>query len=164
MVREAVVEVAETESGALRYRLRHVLWLGGTPCSGKSSVAQHLIDRHAIQLYHYDRHEQAHLARRDPVRHPAFCADTRLDMDERWVRRPVGTMVRATTAAWHERFELVLADLLALPATAPILAEGPGLLPADVAPLLTSSWQAIWLVPTEEFKRATQPKRCMVLP
>ena len=68
-------------------------------------------------------------------------------------------MVEATTAVWRERFAMVIADLLALPATSPILAEGPGLLPADVAPLLTLSRQAIWLVPTEEFKRATQPKR-----
>jgi len=62
-------------------------------------------------------------------------------------------------AAWRERFEMVVADLLALPRTPPVLAEGPGLLPGCVAPRLTSRRQAIWLVPTEAFKRATQPTR-----
>ena len=78
-----------TEGEAQRQRLSHVLWLGGTPCSGKSSVAQQLIAQHAVQLYHYDRYEQAYLARRDPARHPAFCADAALTMDERWLLRLV---------------------------------------------------------------------------
>ena len=147
------------ELDQLRQRLRHVCWLGGTPCSGKSTVAQQLIARYPLHLYHYDRHERAHFARRDPARHPTYCAEAALSMDERWVQRPVHALVRATTAVWHERFGLVFDDLLALPTTAPILAEGPGLLPADVAPLLTTPQQAIWLVPTEVFKRATQPTR-----
>ncbi|HEY8601608.1 MAG TPA: hypothetical protein VIL85_24490 [Thermomicrobiales bacterium] len=147
------------ELARLRRRLRHVLWLGGTPCSGKSAVAQQLLAHYPLQLYHYDRYEQAHLARRDPARHPTFCADAALTMDERWVQRPVQALVRATVGVWRERFAMVLDDLLALPTAMPILAEGPGLLPADIAPLLTASRQAIWLVPTEAFKRAIQPTR-----
>lgn len=143
----------------LREALRHVLWLGGTPCSGKSSVARYLVATHPPHYYHYDRHERAHIARRDPAQHPALHAYEALSNDERWVSRPVGTMVAATTAAWLERFTMVVDDLLALPHTMPILAEGPGLLPEAVAPLLSSPRQAIWLVPTEAFKRATQPSR-----
>lgn len=153
------MELSADDLIRLRRCLRHVFWIGGTPCSGKSSVAQQLIARYPMQLYHYDRYEQAHLARRDPARHPAFCADAALSMDERWVRRPIPALVRATTVAWHERFAMVIDDLLTLPTNSPILAEGPGLLPADVAPLLTTPQQAIWLVPTEAFKRATQPTR-----
>jgi len=153
------MKLSADELDQLRHRLRHVLWLGGTPCSGKSAVAHRLIARYAMQLYHYDRYEHEHLARREPARHPALCADTVLSMDERWVQRPVQALVRATTAAWRERFAMVIDDLLALPATTPILAEGPGLLPTDVAPLLTTPQQAIWLVPTEAFKRTTQPTR-----
>ncbi len=142
-----------------RRALRHVLWLGGIPCSGKSSVAHWLIERYSLQLYHYDRHERAHIARRDPIRHPALCAYEAMSMNERWVTRPVDEMVRATTAAWLERFALAVDDLCALPSEPPILAEGPGLLPDSVAPLLVSARQAIWLVPTDGFKRATQPTR-----
>lgn len=139
--------------------LAHVLWLGGTPCSGKTSVAGRLADRFALRLYHYDRHERAHAALGRPERHPAMCEHGAMTLDQRWVLRPVEEMVRATTAAWAERFEMVVADLLALPGAAPVLAEGPGLLPECVAPLLSSPRQAIWLVPTEAFKRATQPTR-----
>jgi hypothetical protein len=155
------VAIASDTPAFAHYRqaLAHVLWLGGTPCSGKTSVAKLLAEQYAVQVYHYDRHEKAHIARSDPERQPWLHADSALTMDERWLQRPVETMVAATLAAWQERCEFVIADLLALPGTAPILAEGPGLLPDCVAPFLTSPQQAIWLIPTAAFKRATQPTR-----
>ncbi len=53
-----------------------------------------------------------------------------------------------------EAFELIIEDLLALPAEPPILAEGFRLLPRLVAPLVSGPNQAVWLVPTPEFRRA----------
>jgi hypothetical protein len=122
-------------------------------------VARWLIARFPLHYYHYDRHEREHIARRDPVRHPELDAYEALSIDDRWVACPVGEMVRATVTAWRERFAMVLDDLRALPADRAILAEGPGLLPESVAPFLLSPRRAIWLVPTEGFKRATQPTR-----
>jgi len=142
-----------------RHALAHILWLGGTPCSGKTSVARRLAEAHGLPVYHHDEQARAHEARADPARHPAFRAERALSLDERWVLRPVETMVATTLAAWAEQFALALEDLRALPDRAPILAEGPGLLPDCVAPLLSSPRQALWLVPTEAFKRATQPTR-----
>ncbi len=139
--------------------LAHVLWLGGTPCSGKTSVARWLVEHYDVQLYHYDKHERRHVADCLPRQQPEMFAYAAMDMDMRWVQRPVAEMVRATEAAWRERFSMVIDDLRALPQTTPILAEGPGLLPLAVAPYLHHSRQAVWLVPTEGFKRATQPTR-----
>ncbi len=139
--------------------LAHVLWLGGTPCSGKTSVARWLVEHYDVQLYHYDKHERRHVADCLSEQQPEMSAYAAMDMDMRWVHRPVAEMVRATEAAWRERFSMVIDDLRALPQTTPILAEGPGLLPLAVAPYLHHSRQAVWLVPTEGFKRATQPTR-----
>jgi hypothetical protein len=139
--------------------LAHILWLGGTPCSGKTSVARRLAEIYALPVYHYDERAKAHEALIRPEPHPAMCAYRAMSLDERWVLRPVEAMVAATTAAWVEQFELAIDDLAAQPRHAPVLAEGPGLLPDCVAPLLASPRQALWLVPTEAFKRATQPTR-----
>ena len=48
---------------------------------------------------------------------------------------------------------MILADLAALPADRPILAEGAALLPELVAPDLADPRCAIWVVPTEAFQR-----------
>jgi hypothetical protein len=46
-----------------------------------------------------------------------------------------------------------------MPTTPPIVAEGFRLLPNLVAPLLTDVGQAVWLLPTPEFRRAAIESR-----
>jgi hypothetical protein len=53
-----------------------------------------------------------------------------------------------------EQFDLLVDDLVALPRKPPVLVEGFTLLPRLVAPLLSRPGQAVWLIPTPEFRRA----------
>ena len=46
-----------------------------------------------------------------------------------------------------------------MPSQPPILVEGPRLFPALIAPLLNDPTQAIWLLPTADFVRASQQRR-----
>ena len=57
------------------------------------------------------------------------------------------------------RFPMVIADLLAMPADRPIIAEGFGLTPVLVQPHLPAKHHAIWFVPTEKFKRDSMERR-----
>ena len=82
-----------------------------------------------------------------------------MDMDERWLNRPPQVMVETFHGFQGELFDLFVEDLLTLPTTVPILAEGFTLLPRLVAPLLSSPGQAIWLVPTPGFHRAACDSR-----
>lgn len=143
--------------GDLRRRLAHVLWLGGPPDAGKSTVAAELGRRYGLPVYHFDRREAAHLARADPARYPALYAahPDRLDPETRWLGSPPETMARDTIASWGERCLMACDDLLALPATGSLIAEGPGFFPEVLAPLLVDPRRALWLVPTAAFKRAS---------
>ncbi len=143
----------------LRCALRHILWLGGAPDAGKTSIARLLAERHHLQVYHLDAAEAGHVARLDPTRHPAMRGWAAMTTDERWVLRPPEAIAQHTVAFGVERFALVIEDLLALPKAPPILAEGPWLFPDLVAPLLSSPRQALWLNPTEVFKRASAARR-----
>ena len=82
-----------------------------------------------------------------------------MDMDERWVNRPPEVMLETFHGFQGEGFDLVLDDLLALPPDPPVLAEGFSLLPRLVAPLLSRPRQAVWLLPTPEFRRAAFESR-----
>jgi len=68
-------------------------------------------------------------------------------------------MARDTRDSWGGRVPLAVDDLLALPATGPILAEGPGFLPDVLAPLLADPRRAVCLVPTPAFARASLLRR-----
>src|SRR6267143_1727498 len=132
----------------LRARLRHVLWIGGGTGAGKSSVAIALAERHGLERYNYDWHDaRDHTERTRADRHPHRAAFLAMSLDERWVFRSPEAMATAEVAEMAERFELVIEDLLALPTDRRVIADGFGLLPELVHPVIASPRQAIWLLP-----------------
>lgn len=153
--------MAQTNDRVWLRALTRVLWLGGPPDAGKTSIAQILARKCGLQIYHFDRHEPDHFARADPQRHPALYAahPERLDAEARWLGRAPEQMARDTIACWTERCGMACDDLLVLPTTPRVIAEGPGFFPATIAPLLADPRQAVWLLPTEEFKRASVARR-----
>jgi hypothetical protein len=147
----------------VKAELAQVLWIGGSTDAGKTSVAQALAARHGWQAYHYDRFDRfeppGHWARIDPRRHPHLHAERGRSRDQWWVETTPEAMVETWLRTTPERFALTLEDLRALPPAPPIVAEGYGFLPDLVLPWLSSPHQAIWLVSTETFKRASYDRR-----
>ena len=136
-----------------------VLWLGGAQWAGKTSVAQLLAVRHPLLFYAYDYHDarsHAARARAHPERFPhlnRFLAALERDPDAIWVTPSPEEMAGTARQIFAERFAMVLDDLSEFPAGPPVLAEGWGLRPELVAPLQSSPRQAVFLVPTEEFRQ-----------
>jgi hypothetical protein len=136
----------------------HVLWIGGTTDSGKSTLAQVLAERRRLHVYHYDKRDLAHheqLAQN----HPAYRSFLAASLDERWVYPEPEELFQRMLQSFRDRFPLVMQELAALPCDRGILAEGFGFLPELLAPLLSSPAQALWLVPTESFKLASMQRR-----
>jgi hypothetical protein len=82
-----------------------------------------------------------------------------MSLDERWVLRSPREMAEDVIATGPERLALAIDDLLGLPDDRPIVAEGPWFFPDLIAPLLAGPCQALWLVPTDAFKRASAARR-----
>ncbi|GAB3391100.1 AAA family ATPase [Amycolatopsis echigonensis] len=133
--------------------LRHVYWIGGAPGAGKSTIARRLAARHGWRHYATDDVMRAHAARTTPSTAPMLHAFLAMDMDERWVRRSPDVMLETFHWFRGEGFGLIVEDLLRLPPE-PCVAEGLRLLPHLVKPLLDVADQAVWLLPTPEFRHA----------
>jgi hypothetical protein len=142
----------------LRERLAHVLWIGGSPCSGKSSIAELLSNKLNYQVYHCDEAFPIHAQNLVPVRYPTFHKVTRMSWDEIWMR-PLEELVADEIQVYREEFEMILDDLLAMPGSTPVLAEGTALLPDLVADLIPDPDRAVWIVPTEQFQRKRYAQR-----
>lgn len=140
-------------------KLSHVLWIAGSPCSGKSSIS-HTITRIYVFLdYHVDALSRHHFARRIAAGDAEAAAFLKMSMDQRWIQRSIEEMFQETIVSWTRDFDLVIEDLLALPEENFIVAEG-NFFPACVVPYLSSPHQAIWLVPTDSFcEQARRRKR-----
>jgi len=135
------------------------LWLGGGSGGGKSTVTARLAERHGLRVYSTDDVMGDHAKRSTPRTCPYLTAFLAMDADERWVNRSPTTMLE--TFHWFRGggFDMIVDDLLALPSSPGVLVEGFRLLPHLVAPLLSSRAQAVWLLPTPEFRRAAFASR-----
>jgi 2-phosphoglycerate kinase len=130
----------------------HVLWIGGSPCSGKSSVAEILAEKYDLSVYRCDDAFAEHVRRADPDRHPTLYRLTRMTWDEIW-RRPVDVQIADEFACYREEFAMIVDDLMGYPRSTPVVAEGAALLPECVSCVLPDHHRAVWVVPTEAFQR-----------
>ncbi|MFE9604595.1 hypothetical protein [Streptomyces hokutonensis] len=131
-----------------------MLWIGGAQWAGKTTVAELIAEQHGLTVYHYDYHDaRGHqdrriarrVARGEPVADPT--------PDQAWLDRSPEEMAAETLAGFPVRFEWALDDLRALFTGRPAIAEGWGLRPELVAPLLDSPRRMAVLVPTEDFRQ-----------
>jgi hypothetical protein len=135
--------------------LHKALWIGGAQWAGKSTVSNILADRHNLTAYHYDYHDaRAHTDRRI-AQHVRNGGQSRELFDpEDWVRRtPAELAADCLDGSFPVRLPYVFDDLRALTGPRPILAEGIGLRPDALAPLLDAPDRMIVMVPTEEFRQ-----------
>ncbi|MBO1331718.1 AAA family ATPase [Streptomyces sp. VRA16 Mangrove soil] len=127
-----------------------VLWLGGAPGAGKSTVAERLARRHGLRRYHADTRTWAH---RDLALAQGVPAALRWESADRWAA-PVEELL--ASALHSERGPMVADDVRALPAAPLTVAEGTVVTPGVAAALPGRA--ALWLLPTPELleKRLTE--------
>ncbi|MEE6259291.1 hypothetical protein [Plantactinospora sonchi] len=134
--------------------LQNALWIGGGQWAGKSTVAGMLADRYGLTHYHYDYHDaRGHLDRRTAQQLRRGETPSEVDAESMWIRSTVEQAVESARSVFVERFEYVLDDLRALVSPHPIIADGWGLRPELVAPLISSPQRMVVMVPTEEFRQ-----------
>jgi 2-phosphoglycerate kinase len=137
-----------------RTDFEQVLWLGGMSGVGKTTNGRAVARKYDLRFYSLDSYTYDHHRNRvRPEEHPALTSFDTLSVEELWVETTGREIADRFEAACRERFEFVLDDLLALPRDAPILVEGPQLLPDLIAPLLADADQALYLVADTELQQ-----------
>ena len=147
------------DAATLREQLRHVYWIGGGSCAGKSTIARRIADQHGLHLYATDDVMTEHARRSNAEDCPLLHRFIAMDMDDQWVNRSPTTML--DTFHWFrgEGFNLIIEDLLRIPTGLRVIVEGFRLLPHLVNPVFSTSDHAVWLLPSHEFRLATIERR-----
>lgn len=133
----------------LSVRLSHVLWIGGGPCVGKTTLARLLAGKYDLRVYEADWHHANEHGLRPGGFVPGWDDSS---MDERWVLPTPSALAERDVVSWSRRFECVVDDLLATNAGRTVVAEGPTLFPWNVAQVIRSPRQAIFLLPTDDWR------------
>ena len=132
--------------------------LGGSPCSGKSTIAEMLSVHCNLQYYKVDDHEREHVKRSHPDKHPVIYKVLKMSSNENFMR-PVAVQVREEFEFYRERFGMILEDLAAYDLEKPIILEGAAYLPELMAEIGVDPKRVLYLVPTKEFQVEHYRKR-----
>jgi hypothetical protein len=131
--------------------LRHILWIGGPPGTGKTAIATRIARRHGLRWYGADTRTWQH---RDRALLAGIAAARRWEAmtpQERWMQSTPAEMFDMSLHG--ERGSMVLDDLRALPHSPLLLAEGSTLPAQAVSSGIADRSRAVWLLPTPEFQQ-----------
>jgi hypothetical protein len=130
--------------------LRHVLWLGGPPGSGKTTVATRLARRHGLRWYNADTRTWEHRDRALREGHLAARRWEAMTPAERWLDTTPAELLELSLHA--ERGSMVLDDIRRLPDSPLVVAEGSTVPPAAVSSGIADAARALWLIPTRQLQ------------
>ena len=139
----------------------NIYYIGGSPCAGKSSVAEILSKKH--DLYYFktddflDRYMQAGARKGYPV-----CRKTAgMSAEQIWMREPL-LQCREEFDIYREIFEFVAADLVRIEWKGGIITEGTAYLPELMKQFGVPGSRYIVITPTKEFQVIHYRKRAFV--
>lgn len=132
--------------------LPSVLWIGGPPRSGKTTIARRIARRHGLRWYNADAHTWEHRDRALAAGNAAALRWEAMTPEERWVRSTPSEQLELSLHA--ERGPMVVDDLRRLSRTPLTIAEGSPISPEIVSAGVAAPSHALWLIPTAELQRA----------
>lgn len=140
-------------------KLQHIYWIGGGSAAGKTTIARRIAAEHGLRVYSTDDVMADHARRSSAEECPLLHRFMTMDLDERWVNRTPHVMFETFHWFRGEGFNLIVEDLLDMPREQGVIVEGFRLLPRLVKPLLREPNQAVWLLPTPDFRQAVLESR-----
>ena len=132
-------------------RMKHVLWIGGPPVSGKTTVATRLARHHGLRLNSADTRTWAHRDRALAAGNAAAMRWESMTHRERWELSTTDEMLEMSLH--RERGSMVIDDLSALPPSPLIVAEGSTLPASALTRGIAARSRAVWLIPSAASQR-----------
>ena len=125
--------------------------LGGSPCSGKSTLAEMLVAEYGFQYYKADDYESDHMKRSQPDAQPISYKYSQMKWDEIWSQSPEKLLADEMTY-YHERFPFILDDLQQFKSEKPVILEGAAFLPELIQPFALKRDNVVYMIPALEFQ------------
>ncbi|MDL2248568.1 hypothetical protein LJB89_02615 [Tyzzerella sp. OttesenSCG-928-J15] len=135
-----------------------VYYIGGSPCSGKSSIAELIVEKHGFTYYKLDDFLFPYMQQAADSGKPVSAAQLSMDFEQMWMRDPK-LQADEEFAAYAEIFPYALKGIEAMNPEKPIIAEGAGFIPELMKKQGIPTNRYICIVPTEGFQRENYKKR-----
>ncbi|MBP3541471.1 MAG: hypothetical protein J6K72_06625 [Clostridia bacterium] len=136
----------------------NVYYIGGSPCSGKSTVTEALSERYGLHYFKVDDYLDRYMQLAADDR-KLYCSKAlRLTPEQTWMRQPT-VQCEEELRIYEEIFEYILADLENIDCQNGVITEGAAYLPALAKMAGIPMKQYISITPTKEFQVFHYSKR-----
>jgi 2-phosphoglycerate kinase len=125
--------------------------IGGSPCSGKSTVAEIIAKKYGFHYFKVDDYLNKYMEKGKEKGKPFATKALRMSPDEIWLRNP-DEQTEEEIEIYREIFEFVLEDLKNITNSDGIITEGAAFLPELVHSIGIDTNSYICIVPTKEFQ------------
>jgi len=125
--------------------------VGGSPCSGKSTIAEILSAQFGFRYYKADDHESEHMERARPEQQPIMFKYSKMSWNDIWSQAPEKLYLDEITY-YYERFPLILDDLKRFDIEHPVILEGAAFLPELSNHFPVKQENIVFMIPTVEFQ------------
>lgn len=133
-------------------------YIGGSPCSGKSTVTEILAEKYGLYYFRVDDFLDKYIELGAQKGYP-ICTHIRLmTADETWMREPI-VQCEEELLWYQEVFEFVCEDIKKIQNVKGIITEGVAYLPTLMKKAGISANQYLSITPTKEFQLLHYPKR-----
>lgn len=140
------------------YQLENIYYIGGSPCSGKSTVAEMLTKKYGFHYFKVDDYLDDYLKKGQFEGKPVCTKYANMTSEEIWMREPDIQNIEELQF-YREIFEFVLDDLSKINHSKSIITEGAVYLPELMQVLGVDKTHYINITPTFEFQYSNYKKR-----
>ena len=109
------------QDNILKHSLKNVIFVCGTACGGKTTMARLLSEKHNLYLYDMDKMYDEHRKIANGKYQPDMCYHMK-DPHEQWTR-PIEEQARWNMNSLREQTEMVLIDLMTLSRSQKVVAD-----------------------------------------
>lgn len=136
----------------------NIYFIGGSPCSGKSTVAEALSARYGFDYFKVDDHLEEYLNRGAAAGKEACARIAGMSPEQIWIRNPL-VQCKEELLIYEEIFAYILSDLEQLDGQKGIITEGAAYLPALAKRCGIPADRYLSITPTKAFQVSHYQKR-----
>ena len=131
--------------------MSQIYYIGGSPCCGKSTVAEIITQKYQFQYFKVDDYLDSYITKGAKLGKPFSSKYAKMTLDKIWLRDPVVQNFEELEI-YREIFEFILEDLNHLDNDMSIITEGAAFLPKLMNEIAVSKSNYICVIPTNEFQ------------
>lgn len=135
-----------------------VYYIGGSPCSGKSTLAEMIATKYGFYYYKLDDKIEEHMKKAAEALKPRCKAYSGMTPEQVWMRTPE-IQFKDEIGIYQEIFDYALFDLEKLNSSTPVITEGAGFMPELMKKVGIRINEYICIVPTCDFQIEKYSKR-----